>query len=370
MPAGLNRSLMPICTLLICLSFSACKKTSESSNNSIELKFLDEFILGDDVMVDSTLVGGLSGIDHNGRTYYLASDDPSKPRYYKATILVDAFKITDIIFYQVVHIKDTTRYFDLESIRYDTRSGKVVLTSEGHIKSGKDPALFTVNALGEGPHYYNLPEDFYSSSEAGPRHNGSLEGLSMSLDSQGYWVGMELPLEKDGSEPQIKVTNSPVRITHIDPDINRPMKQFAYFLEAIAKTPTEDFAINGLTDILQYDTDRFIIVERSFSKGLGDEANTVKLFDVDASQATNVLKIDQLSNASFEPASKTLIMDFEAHRDQLTNKSIDNIEGLCFGPVLPNGNRTLILVADNNFNAMGRQMNQFILLEIVDQFTN
>lgn len=141
-------------------------------------------------------------------------------------------------------------------------------------------------------------------------------------------------------------------------------------MEAIAKTPTEDFAINGLTDILQYDTDRFIIVERSFSKGLGDEANTVKLFDVDASQATNVLKIDQLSNASFEPASKTLIMDFEAHRDQLTNKSIDNIEGLCFGPVLPNGNRTLILVADNNFNAMGRQMNQFILLEIVDQFTN
>ncbi len=42
---------------------------------------------------------------------------------------------------------------------------------------------------------------------------------------------------------------------------------------------------------------------------------------------------------------------------------IDNIEGVTFGPVLPNGHRTLIFVADNNFAA--KQKSQFLLFEIL-----
>ena len=53
-------------------------------------------------------------------------------------------------------------------------------------------------------------------------------------------------------------------------------------------------------------------------------------------------------------------------RDKLTNHIIDNIEGISFGPTLYNGNKSLLLVADNNFNKFGDQLNQFILLEIVN----
>ena len=45
----------------------------------------------------------------------------------------------------------------------------------------------------------------------------------------------------------------------------------------------------------------------------------------------------------------------------------DNLEAMAFGPRLPNGNPTLLLMSDDNFSAAGGspQVNQFILLEIV-----
>lgn len=43
---------------------------------------------------------------------------------------------------------------------------------------------------------------------------------------------------------------------------------------------------------------------------------------------------------------------------------VDNIEGVTFGPLLPNGNKTLLLVADNNFNPI--QKSQVLLFEIFE----
>jgi hypothetical protein len=42
---------------------------------------------------------------------------------------------------------------------------------------------------------------------------------------------------------------------------------------------------------------------------------------------------------------------------------VDNVEGICFGPVLPNGHRTLVLVSDNNFIEL--EKTQFFLFEII-----
>ncbi len=42
---------------------------------------------------------------------------------------------------------------------------------------------------------------------------------------------------------------------------------------------------------------------------------------------------------------------------------IDNIEGATFGPRLANGHRTLLLVADNNFETF--QKTQFFLFEVI-----
>ena len=42
---------------------------------------------------------------------------------------------------------------------------------------------------------------------------------------------------------------------------------------------------------------------------------------------------------------------------------IDNVEGVTFGPDLPNGHKTLIFVSDNNFSAL--EKTQFLLFEII-----
>lgn len=41
---------------------------------------------------------------------------------------------------------------------------------------------------------------------------------------------------------------------------------------------------------------------------------------------------------------------------------IDNIEGVTFGPTLANGKRSLIFIADNNFNPL--EKSQVFLFEI------
>ncbi len=42
---------------------------------------------------------------------------------------------------------------------------------------------------------------------------------------------------------------------------------------------------------------------------------------------------------------------------------VDNVEGMCFGPTLPNGHKTLVMVADNNFQLF--ETTQFFLFEII-----
>jgi hypothetical protein len=43
---------------------------------------------------------------------------------------------------------------------------------------------------------------------------------------------------------------------------------------------------------------------------------------------------------------------------------IDNVEGVTFGPLLPNGHKTLIFVADNNFSA--DEKSQLLLFEVLE----
>jgi len=355
--------------LLLIFSFLiiiGCSSTQNRTNNKLQLKFLDEYILPQDIIVGGTLVGGLSGIDYHNGIYYLVCDDAGDPRYYEAKIDIDNNIISNVTIEKIIQLNDTTHFLDLEAIRYDSNNNQVFLTSEGHIKKQKDPLFFSVNATGEIKNIYEIPDAFKANSIQKPRHNGTLEGLSSSIEGKGYWIAMELPLEVDGPEPKFTKTKSPLRITFIDIKTKKPVKQFSYLLDAVAKQPKGNFAVNGLTEILEYDTNKFFIVERSYSSGLGDQGNVIKIFKVDASKASNTLMLHNLNDKSYIPTKKELVFNFENVRHLLTNNSIDNIEGITFGPILANGNKTLILISDNNFNKLGKQQNQFILLEIID----
>lgn len=347
---------------------TGCAVTNRIENDEVRFQFLDEYILPAETTFQNTKVGGLSGIDRKGDKYYMVCDQASNPRIYEANIDVSNRHIDSVAITGMIDIKRGEEFsgavLDLESVRYDQLRDKFVITSEGMINSGDDPGVYTLNHEGQIEEEFQLPSYFDAEGEQKPRNNGVFEGLAESFDNRGYWVADELPLEKDGPKPKLYPTHSHIRITKYDKNTGEPMTQFAYNLEGISKLPINFFALNGVTELLEYAPDKFLVLERAYSAGYGPHSNTVKIFQIDASRATNTLNMENLKKSDYEIPEKHLVFNFKSIRDQLTDGIIDNIEGMCFGPESPNGNKTLLLISDNNFNTYSKQLNQFILLEI------
>ncbi|WP_255702848.1 esterase-like activity of phytase family protein [Antarcticibacterium sp. 1MA-6-2] len=262
--------LKKIILLLMVLILCSCGTNKKLISANVQVKFLDDFIISEDLEVGGTKVGGLSGIDYHDGTYYLVADHPGNPRFYKARIEIRERKIDSVIISEVIELKRESSDFlklntlDLESIRFNPKTEEFIFTSEGSIQNGKDPSVFSTTSSGEYISHYELPAYFKSSGEQSPRNNGVFEGLAPGYDKTGYWVGMELPLKKDGSKPKLFPTKSPIRISFYNKD-GEATKQFVMQLEGITKIPWLYFAVNGLTELLEYAPGQFLVLERAFS---------------------------------------------------------------------------------------------------------
>jgi hypothetical protein len=107
-----------------------------------------------------------------------------------------------------------------------------------------------------------------------------------------------------------------------------------------------------------FDRDRMLVLERSFTQGIG---NSIRIYVIDTRDAAEVLNTFPLPQNTTLAVKKTLVLNFDA----LNLMKLDNSEAMSFGPRLPNGNRTLIVVSDDNFNQ--RQINQFLAFEIIEK---
>lgn len=345
-------------------------KKDPSIETKTTFKLIGEVIISN-TDFESTTIGGLSGIDYHNGTYYVISDDPINPiRYYTMNLKFDADNFTSVevtgvhkfLDIQGNPIQDNT--VDPESIRFDPESNKIIWVSEGNVKSGIPPALFETGIDKITTASTKTPEIL---SLFGVIPNGALEGLSLSYDKKGYWIAMELPLFQDGNIPTFASNNSPVRISYIDKKSNEVTQQFAYNLDKLAIDPkgAPGSSINGLVEILSINDTEFYTLERSFSRG--DNGGTViKLFKTTITGASNIKDIASLKGADYNLMKKELIFNFDSIKEQLPSKQIDNIEGICFGPELSNGNKSLVFVADDNFKRNADQINQFIVLEVID----
>ncbi|MFD1095379.1 esterase-like activity of phytase family protein [Salegentibacter chungangensis] len=356
--------LLPLFSIVL-----SCATTRNLDTKNIELHFLDEYVIDAHMEFEGTPVGGLSGIDYSNGNYFMVSDQASNPRLYKAKIKLVNRSIDTVIIEDLIEIDRSSGFLknatlDLESVRFDSSKDELILSSEGAIQDGKDPSVFRISENAEFRSSYEIPNYFTAKGDQKPRNNGVFEGLSRSSDHTGIWVAAELPLEKDGPKPKLFPTSSLTRITYFNDESKEASRQFAYKLDGISKLPINYFAVNGITEILEYQNDRFLVIERAYSAGYGSHGNTVKVFEVDASKATNTLNLKNLQDQKVKPAAKRLIFDFKSIENHLTDGIIDNIEGMCFGPVLPNGKQSFIFISDNNFNSYSKQLNQIFLFEI------
>ena len=345
-----------------------CSTTKALKDPSYQIEFLDEYVIPAKFKYQGETFGGISGIDFKDGKLIMINDSPSNPLLFSAEFNLDGFKLDTLVFTSVVKLKDDVFFkenaLDMESIRFDEED--YLISTEGNLNKNKAPRIFKINAKVEFVENYPLPDYFLPEGNNYPRHNGVFEGLSMDLNSDGFWFANELPLEHDGKAPKLYSTNSPIRISYYDRTQNEVTRQYAMDLDRIIKLPLLPFAINGLTELLQLENDKFLVLERAYSAGHKSQGNRVKLFLVDISKASDIQDIEQLKTSSKKIiyAEKSLLFDFKSIKSKLTGKIVDNLEGLCFGPTLPNGNRTLIIASDDNFSSYGPQLNQFIILEL------
>ena len=126
----------------------------------------------------------------------------------------------------------------------------------------------------------------------------------------------------------------------------QPIRQLAYVPDALpSKLWIERQALNGVSEILADGPDHLLVLERSFAAPLNFGARIYR-FSTRPDTGTDTLNLPQLMPGNHQPLQKTLFIDLA----DAGLRSLDNIEGMTWGPPLADGRRVLLLVSDNNFN--------------------
>ncbi|WP_338765265.1 esterase-like activity of phytase family protein [Bernardetia sp. ABR2-2B] len=384
--------------LFFCITFlfTNCQSQKPTSNKKEEQPFTLRFIGEKTVPFEETLgegnekmtVGGLSGIDYDkeNNLYYLLSDDlfdeNGRLRFYTAKIdyTKDEFEKFKILSQNFLKQEDGKLYptksegmktADPESIRLSSKSNTLFWTSEGDRNRNIIPFIAEIDTNGNQIRKITLPKNLIDTSKnKGWYHNAAIEALAFSENQEKIWFLSETPLQQDGEMTKKTEGVFPIRLTCLDIESSEIEKEFVYLAEPVAKEPIPNtaFGINGIVEILEWKTEKnniqFLVLERSYSQGHKAGSNVVKLFLAETQNATDSKNIESLKklvpNKDYIPLKKTLI----ANLSEQNLGYIDNIEGMSFGQTLKNGNKTIIFVSDNNFQAI--QKTQFLVFEIME----
>lgn len=357
-------------TVIAALLLPVNRRQTSSGLRSLGSRFLPG-----DLMIDGTLVGGLSGIDYDllAQRWIVVTDDrtTSAPaRFYTASIGLENDRLTSFRITGVTRLtggKGRTgsataspdRKPDIESIRVDPECGDLWYVTEGDGESGRGPVLAVGDSSGDCVRSVPLPSMFGLRKDrtAGPRHNQAFESLTFSPDGS-LWVCLEGPMYEDGDPPS-PVHSSPVRLTNLDRS-GRVLRQVACELGPTRRSGRR-FELAGVSEIVAIDADRLLVIERQATIGrLPIPRFTIRLFEVDVRGASDIQHIGSLEDADYRPVRKRLVIDLGWKNAGM----VTNIEGLAFGPGLDNGHRTLALIADNNLISL--LPSQLMVFEILD----
>ncbi|ALG14411.1 esterase-like activity of phytase family protein [Kibdelosporangium phytohabitans] len=331
------------------------------------VRLIGERIVPNGLVYEGTTVGGLSGIDRDPRTgeYVLISDDRSSlgpARFYTARIDVNAKRLGDVTFTGTRPLlrPDGTTYpkdaVDPEEIRVDPWTGRYTWSQEGgRPPASADPSIHQATRTGRFAGELPLPKNLHVTPTSGPRSNLALEGLTYAAGGTLLVSSVEAPLTEDGPVPTPD-NGALTRIT-VQTRAGHLLAQYAYPLEPIFARPVPPTAAadNGISAIVAadpFDPARLLVVERSFVTGVG---NKVRIYEASTIGAGNVAG-RALTGA--RPMRKKLIADLA----DFGLSKVDNIEGITWGPDVGRGERSLILVSDDNFSA--GQVTQVVALAV------
>jgi hypothetical protein len=320
--------------------------------------------------------GGISGLDRaaDGSYWAIADDrggERGTPRFYNLSLDYDAAGFNGVTVNSQTYMQrpdgttfpSNARTVDPEGIRV-APNGNLYWSSEGNwnanAASRYQPFVREMTTSGVFVREFATPAmyNYVDNATTGGRNNKLFEALTVTPNGTIYTAN-EDALVQDG--PLTSISNgSVVRLTALDPVSGAAGAQYAYELPPIPvdAVPGAPFGPdNGLPELLAISDTQFIAIERAFAFGVG---NTIRLTLAEiTADTTDVSSFASLIGADYTPMRRTLLLEMPITFDGFT---LDNIEAISWGKTLANGNRTLVLAADNNFSAT--QSTQFIAIEV------
>jgi hypothetical protein len=339
-------------------------------------RFLGEQTLPHKMQFGGTTVGGLSGLDQDPRTgtWYFISDDRLRynpARFYTGRLDINpatgAFTGVNLTGVTTLLGPDDKPYpgyglprsADPETIRFDRKTRRLLWGHEGDRPEETNPTIPVSDLfvrwtdptglhLGELPVPANLK---MTDTTKGPRRNFGFEGLTSTENTISAIA--EGPRYEDGPPPTVE-HGAPARLTVWNRN-GRVLRQYAYPIDPLptAPIPAGGHSDSGVSEILAIDDDRYLALERSWIEGVNYR---VKLYEISLRGATNVLDRDSLATRPpYRPVTKRLVADLNT---TLAPSPVQNLEGLAWGPRLDNGECTLVIGSDDNFDT--RETTQFL----------
>ncbi len=278
-------------------------------------------VCGEFVIKDPRFVG-LSGLTWaSGNQFYAASDRLGG--YVPVRLEIDPVtgKITDGSLTAPVVVDDSWR--DCEGIAWNRATKTLWLSTE------VGPTIVGCQLNGKKAPAVKVPEIFGSM-----RSNLGLESLTCSPAGDRFWTANEETLTADGAVSG-GGTAAVVRLQEFSADW-KPLRQFAWRAES-ANVRMQNVG-NGVADLCLLADGRLLVLERGF----GFLTLQTRLFLADFKEATPTAALPSLRpvpDRTINPVQKRLLL--------MRSTSTTNYEGIALGPVLKDGSRSLILVADS-----------------------
>jgi len=268
---------------------------------------------------------GLSGITRiEGDRYYCVDD--SGGRLYEVEITLNDDESDGT--FKLVRSVNLEGRKDLEGCAYDPLDGSVWVTDESdHSIRQFDPVF------GQELSKVAVPDVYLKNMVP----NRSFEALAISPDGLKMYVANEDTLKCDGPVADAE-RGGLVRIQEFERKGRgfawRPTRQYRYPTEPVEGEKYEGMAVSGVSALCVPGDGSLLVLEREMSK-----KNPLfpsfhgRLFEIDLADVG-------------DPVKKQVVWDEDT--------MFANYEGICFGPVLKDGTRSLVLVSDGDGQAEER----------------
>lgn len=259
-----------------------------------------------------------------------------------------------------------------------TRSDHLFVSSEGLPQ--RDPRVppaiveYTRRVDYVGP--LTIPPKFLPPAtgplDHGVRQNEGFESLTLSPDEQRLFTATETSLAQDGERATVD-RGTTARLLEFVSSGGRfvAAREYPYPLDPVPNPGfTPRFVINGLVELLALGGTEFLSMDRGYAEEAGDNgrrATFIRIYRMSIDDATDISGMESIrGRTGLKAVRKRLVLDLNTVQElppELRVAALDNFEGICLGPSLADGSRTLLIVSDDNFSP--RQRTWFLLFRIV-----